>query len=261
MADVYEIFIYQNGSLVGGGTFSQVHSCDVTTDPAYAAKLYDYPITWLGQNRTYNQIAVHKNGRNWAAFMVGTAAQVYVQVDGAGAGKDLIDVYVQQQSVGKPLFVPNLANAGPAASVSQPYSGPTWDIKAYGVVGVIGEITQGSDGTVDLTPADKTVAWFLNWTFYPTQTCMIDYILIKRDGQLWAKIDLPLASRSRKTPLAYWMTTLGYNLTVSSEHLVTTVGSGVLQGTCDCGAAASDYTISRLGGTGHSDWCKVANKP
>jgi hypothetical protein len=29
---------------------------------------------------------------------------------------------------------------------------------------------------------------------------------------------------------------------------------------CDCGAAASDYCISRDGGPGHSDWCRVANK-
>lgn len=29
---------------------------------------------------------------------------------------------------------------------------------------------------------------------------------------------------------------------------------------CDCGAAAADYSISRFGGAGHSDWCKVYNR-
>ena|SRR5687767_11779606 len=29
---------------------------------------------------------------------------------------------------------------------------------------------------------------------------------------------------------------------------------------CDCGAAASDYSISRDGGPGHSDWCKVSGR-
>jgi hypothetical protein len=29
---------------------------------------------------------------------------------------------------------------------------------------------------------------------------------------------------------------------------------------CDCGMAASDYSVSRDGGPGHSDWCKVVNK-
>lgn len=29
---------------------------------------------------------------------------------------------------------------------------------------------------------------------------------------------------------------------------------------CDCGAAKADYTISALGGPGHSDWCRVYSK-
>jgi hypothetical protein len=29
---------------------------------------------------------------------------------------------------------------------------------------------------------------------------------------------------------------------------------------CDCGAAAADYSISKDGGAGHSDWCKVYNR-
>lgn len=28
----------------------------------------------------------------------------------------------------------------------------------------------------------------------------------------------------------------------------------------DCGAAAADYTISRDGGPGHSNWCEVYGK-
>jgi hypothetical protein len=29
---------------------------------------------------------------------------------------------------------------------------------------------------------------------------------------------------------------------------------------CDCGAAAADYSISRDGGPGHSDWCQVTGR-
>lgn len=34
----------------------------------------------------------------------------------------------------------------------------------------------------------------------------------------------------------------------------------IVRETCDCGMAASDYSVSRDGGPGHSDWCKVADR-
>lgn len=34
----------------------------------------------------------------------------------------------------------------------------------------------------------------------------------------------------------------------------------IVRETCDCGMAASDYSVSRHGGPGHSDWCKVADR-
>lgn len=37
-------------------------------------------------------------------------------------------------------------------------------------------------------------------------------------------------------------------------------GALIVKETCDCGMAASDYNVSRDGGPGHSDWCKVADR-
>lgn len=49
-------------------------------------------------------------------------------------------------------------------------------------------------------------------------------------------------------------------ITINNFHTSRTDMAKTRVDVCDCGMAASDYSVSRDGGPGHSDWCKVAGK-
>lgn len=258
MTDVYHINIFKGANLTGSAAFDPRTSSIITGVPGQAVNLYEFKVTWKTQDKTFDQIEVVKNSFPWASFCYSGTVTAHGSVAGLLRKGDLIDVFVGNLDVGKPLIVPNPGvPSGPNASVNG-LASATWDIKGYDCHGAV--VAKWEKGMVGkdpvVNPLTQTVT-FDNWVMAPLSKEDMVNILIKRDGVEWANIVLDVCDHGIAR-LFGWQPRKFF-LEVQSKWILNP--RAVIDKGCDCGAAASDYTISRLGGGGHSDWCKVANKP